>query len=305
MKQAATILVLAVVAFANAGCKSTLNKEQMAEIEQRITKVHVELSNKNDGQNAAYNGLVDANRDLMNKVATLERRVLVLQADVDRLKAIPAAAPAAASNPSGIDPQPPLPTARKPEDVLLELEEALVKLRADKANPDEIAAQFKTYARFAAPALVDELRKPTTKTIYTTRVEQILAQFPAADLEVPLQKGLEEGGPRFSMARVVGKVGDRKLSKILEPHAGTVDEDFRLAAGEALVLCRNAAGVPGLVKCLRSDQRDTKMIAISVLKRLNRDEDFGYRPHRPAEDNAEPVKKWEEWLEKFGKVLFD
>jgi hypothetical protein len=76
-------------------------------------------------------------------------------------------------------------------------------------------------------------------------------------------------------------------------------------AGESLVRCRNSAGIPALIQCLRSEQRDTRTITINALRPLNRGQDFGYRAQQPPMENASSIKQWDEWAEKFGKVIFD
>ena len=104
---------------------------------------------------------------------------------------------------------------------------------------------------------------------------------------------------------MVGATGDREISRILEESVSGDDEDLRLMAGESMVRCRNAAGVPVLVQCLRSEQRDTRTIAINALRPLNRGGDFGYRAMQTPSENASAIKQWDEWSEKFGKTIFD
>ena len=137
------------------------------------------------------------------------------------------------------------------------------------------------------------------------QAQLILGSFPPGELQKPLMKALDHPGARHSVPRIVGATGDSGLSAILAPHAASEDEDFLLAVGDALVRCRNAVGIPALVSCLKSHERATRFIAITLLKGLTQGKDFGFRPGRSATENAAATKVWEEWAEKFGKTIFD
>lgn len=191
------------------------------------------------------------------------------------------------------------------EEVLQETERALSALRKGTLSPEKVAAQLLPHARICAPRLVDEMAKAITQLDYTRQLETILGKMPAADLKVPLQRALTSLGTRSSAAAIVGLTENRELSAILEPHASALDENFVLAVGESLARCRNAAGIPLLVRCLKSQESSTRTIAIDVLRKLNRDNAFGYRPAQSPDANIEAIKSWEEWAEKLGKTLFD
>ncbi len=292
----------AITFLAAAGCSGVTRKEFSESVDAN-EKFHAEMSSNNDLQSRLYKELVDSIKPLNERTARLEMLVAALQKDAERMEdrlksaAAPAAGPAA--RPPG-----PMP-ARKIEEILLDTESALAGLRAGRLTPEDAANQLKEYARVAAPRLADELRRSIAKIDYTTQIESILSRFPGDELKVPLQGALSEPGIRISAARVVGGAGDRELSKILEEHAASDDEDFRLAAAESLVRCRNSAGVPALVAALKSAQRDSRIIAINTLRPLNAGKDFGYRAQKPPEENAEALQSWEEWAEKFGKAIFE
>jgi HEAT repeat protein len=191
------------------------------------------------------------------------------------------------------------------EQILLETEAAIAAVRAGKVKPEEAAHQLKPFAKHAAPRIVDEMRRSITQIEYTIQLEAVLSKLPPEELKVPIQKALADKAVRLSAARVVGASGDRELSKVLEAPAAGDDEDLALMAGESMVRCRNAAGVPALVRCLRSEQRDTRTIAINALRPLNRGQDFGYRAPLAPMENAAAIRQWDEWAEKFGRTIFD
>lgn len=297
-----------IVALAAAGCTSTATREDMDKTRSDLEKVRIDMVNKNEMQSHLYDQLVNANKALQERLVKLEMLANALRSDVerheDKLKN-PHSAPSAPAALSDTTPAAPAVPARKVEDILLETEAALSNMRASRIKPEDVAVQLKPWAKDAAPYILDELRKSITRIDYTIQLEFVLSRLPPADLRVPLQKAFMEPGVRVSAARIVGAAGDKELSRLMEPLASGGDEDFRLVVGDSLVRCRNAAGITPLIACLKSDQRDTRTIAISSLRPLNRGQDFGYRAGRGAEENAAAVKSWEEWGEKFGKTLFD
>lgn len=311
MKHGVTFAALA--ALLAAGCATKEKASESKKVRDDLDKLEITVTNNNDLQAQLYERVVDANKSLTRKVAELDMLVKALQATVerleDKLKGAPAAAatpaPSAPRNPGQApDPGPAAPP-RPVGEVLAEAEAALGQLRERKVTEEEVANRLKPYAKDAAPYLVGELRKAVARIDTTKQLETVLSKFPASDLKVPLQKALDDRAIRHSAARIVAGVADRELSRILEPHALSEDEDFRLAVGDALVRSRNAAGVPALVTSLKSAQTDTRIIAISTLKAINRGQDFGFKAPFDADRNAGAIRMWEEWSEKFGKTVFD
>ena len=149
------------------------------------------------------------------------------------------------------------------------------------------------------------MEKSLTDLDYSANLESLLASFPPSELKAPLRRGLTRNATRESAARVVGQTGDPELGKILIAHARTADEDFKLAVGEGLVLCRQPQGLPLLIDCLKSSSSSTRIIAIDALRRVNQGKDFGYRAPFPPARNAQALKSWEEWNRNFGNKIFE
>lgn len=303
-------LALALAALAVAGCESYPEKSEPQQLRDEMTDLKLKVEKNNTGQSYAVEQLVNANKGLVERVTQLEitlrgleTTVRHLEDQVRTLAAAQAAGPRTSADPSAVKP-PPGPQ-KKLEDVLLEVETTVGQLRDGKIKADEAATLLKPWARHAVPRLIEELDRSLTRFELAKQIERVLAAMPAGELKLPLREALQRRSVREAAARVAGLAKDRDLSKILEEHAASPDEDFRLSAGEALVLCRNAAGIPPLIASLKSDQGATRTIALSALKKLNRGEDYKYRPQLSPAENALSIKSWEEWAEKYDKALFD
>jgi outer membrane murein-binding lipoprotein Lpp len=308
------VVVPAILALGAVGCVDLVEKEDLDQLTSQVDKLKAQVAQKNDMQALLYEELVKRTNGLEKKVgemdilvntmkaqvARLEDLANRLRADVDALGKAPAGAPQAPGQPATETTK-----ALKIEEILLEVETVITQLRSGKIKGDEAAARLKPYAQHAAPRLIAELRDAVAKYEYARQLEQILGKLPPAELRVPLIDALKRRATREASARVVGATRDRELSKILEDYIGELDEDFRLNVGDALVGCRNSAGIPLLLQCLRSDSGATRTIAIAALKKVNRGEDLGYRPQLSSEANAGAIKAWDEWSDKFAKTLFE
>jgi outer membrane murein-binding lipoprotein Lpp len=309
------VVIPALVALAAVGCVDLVEKEDLDEVTKKVDKLSAQVAQKNDMQALLYEELVKRTNGLEKKVGEMDITVNTMKAQVERLEdqtktlraqmeGISKSGPAGVSNPgqpAGGEQAKTL----KIEDILLEVQTTLSELRSGKIKADEAATRLKPWAQHAAPILITELRGSLTRFEYAKQLESILAKFPPAELKVPMQGALRQRGVRDAAARVIGATGDRELSKLLEEYLTEGDEDFRLAVGDALVRCRNGAGIPLLLFSLKSDQSATRTIAISALKKINRGEDLGYRPQLSPEANAAAIKAWDEWSDKFAKTLFE
>lgn len=309
------LAIPAVLALMAIGCVDLVEKEDLDELTRKFEKLSAQVAQKNDMQALLYEeivkrvtglektvGQVDILTNTMKaQVARLEDQVKTLNAQIEALsKAPPTGTP-------GTPGQPAVEQAKtlKIEDILLEIQTVLAELRGGKIKADEAAVRLKPWAQHAAPQLVSELRTSLAKFEYAKQLESILAKLPPVELKVPLQGALKQRGIREAAARVIGATGDKELSHILEEYVGEMDEDFRLAIGDALVRCRNGSGIPLLLSSLKSDQSATRTIAISTLKKINRGEDLGYKPQLTPEANSAGIKAWDDWSEKFAKTLFE
>jgi hypothetical protein len=304
--------VAAVAALATIGCVDIAEKQELDEVVAKVDKLSAQAAQKNDMQALLYEELVKRTNGLEKKVgemdilsntmksqvARLEELLKSLQAQVEALSKAPATGTSAAPGTGE--------TAKlKVEEILLEIQTVLAELRGGKIKQDEAATRLKPWAQHAAPQLITELRNSFAKFDYAKQLEYILAKFPPMELKAPMSGALKQRGVREAAARVIGAVGDKELSHLLEEYVGEADEDFRLAVGDALVRCRNGAGIPLLLASLKSEQSATRTIAISTLKKINRGDDMGYKPQLAPEANAAGIKAWDDWSEKFAKTLFE
>lgn len=303
MKQAAWLLALVL-----AGCAGGPSEQEMDEINTKIERLEANATTHNEKATYVQRKLQDA-LDLYGKrVAKMERTLEVMETTLNHLEekisTMSAATPAPPPAPTATnaDPEPPKPTV---EDAIRETDKAFAELRQGRTPPDKIVPGLKPMARHAAPLLMNEIGASIAKTDYIQKLEFILSQFHPADLKAALKAALKNSATRSSAARIIRRVGDRDLSTILEPHLETADDDFKLLAGEAMITCKNPAGIPPLVRCLRSEHRDTRLIASSDLKTANAGKDFGYDPYKSPEENAKAIESWDEWAKKFGPTLFD
>ncbi len=304
----------ALLALAAAGCANVVTHPELKEFKDDVDKAHMSLSTKINANLNVYSDLVNKYDDLNKRVVEMNTLVTALASRaedlVDQVKLLTARvqtlgqAPAAAGGageplPRGIE------VPKKLDEILREVETTLTHLRNGKLPQDQAAILLKPFARDAAPRMIQEIRTHLVNTDYAKQLEGILSGFPPDCLRVSLGSVLLERGLRDSAARVVGSTKDRDLGKILEEYVATPDEGFRLLLGDALVQCRNAKGIPLLVQSLKSPQLDTRTIAISSLKRLNQGDARGYRSALGPEPNADAIKAWEEWADKFGGVIFE
>jgi hypothetical protein len=304
--------LIAIAALALAGCGSYPEKSEGDALRDEMTDLKLKVEKNNSGQSYAVEQLVNANKGLVERVTQLEILVRGLETTVryqdEQLKTLAAARAAAPNRPEASTPNAPAQPAapvKKLEDILLEVETTVGQLRDGKLGPDEASTLLKPWARHAIPRLVEELDRSLTRFDYAKKLEKVLAAMPPADLQLPLREALQRRGTREAVCRVVAQAKDKDLSKIVEELADAPDEDTKLAAGEALVNSRNVAGIAPLIACLKSEQGATRTIAVSALKKVNRGEDFRYRPQLSPAENAPAIKAWEEWAEKFGKSIFD
>lgn len=308
------LAIPALLALLAVGCVDLVEKEDLDELSHKVEKLSAQVAQKNDMQALLYEELVKRTGGLEKKVAEMDIMVNTMKAQVARLEdlaktmqgQIDALGKAPVQNPGN----PGTATAEAPkslkiEDILLEVETVVTQLRGGKIKTDEAVTRLKPFAQHAAPRLITELQESIARFDYAKQLEQVLSKFPASELKVPLQGALKRRAVRESAARVIGNVGDKELSKLLEEYLGENDEDFRLNIGDALVKSRNNSGIPLLLQSLRSEQGATRTIAISALKKINRGEDLGYRPQLSVEANAAAIKAWDEWSDKFAKTLFE
>jgi hypothetical protein len=304
--------VVLAAALAAVGCESYPDESSAGRgggVDEKLTKLEIDLANHKQGQVYTYEQLVNANKGLVERSTKLEMLVTALQTSVahleEQVKSLAARLAVDRPNPPVGEAPALAPASKKLEDILREVEETLSQLQSAKIARDEAATLLRPYGRHVAPRLLDEIAKSVTRFDYVKQLEYVLSRLAVPDLSLPLREALTRPGVRDSAVRVVGLTKSAELSRILEEHAAVPDDDFALLIGEALVQCRNAAGLPPLLKALKSEQGANRTIAIAALKKTNGNEDFGYRPQLPPASNAPAIKSWEDWAATFGKSIFE
>jgi hypothetical protein len=298
-------VAVAIAALGAVGC-AEIDPQEFDNLSKDETQLKLKIEKLNSNQTLLYERVVANVEALNKKVAEMDGLVRAMRASVERmedqvkmLQANPPTGAAGSASPEAKGPNTRL------EDILREIDTTLRELGAGKLRKEEAAQRLKPYAKDAAPKILDEIEASTTKFEYTKQLEYILAQMPPAELKVPLQRALAQGGVQESAARVIGATRDASLSRLLEEYVAVKDEDFRLIVGEALVQCRNPVGIPILIQSLKSDQEASRTISIASLRKINRGEDFGYRALLSVDQNAAALRSWSEWADKFGKTIFE
>ncbi|MBI2899188.1 MAG: HEAT repeat domain-containing protein [Planctomycetes bacterium] len=279
------------------GCASGVTREEHDALRKKLDDLEAKVGAHNSKQASLYDAMVEKQELMHKKLNEMDAIVKILETTAKRIEEKLKTTPTGDNTGRGDDP--------KPADVVTRTSEALLGLKTGKLTVETVVAQLRPVAKDAAPLLADELKRAVTDRQYAGQLVAILSNLPPEAVRIPLAQLLGERGiVRIFAARIVGNLRDKETARILEAHLDTDDEDFRLVVGESLVLCRNAAGIPLLVKCLSSKDFSNRVIAIEVLKRLNKGDDLGYRATKP-EENAEAIKKWEGWAETAGKSIFE
>ncbi len=301
------------LAFALAACSSYPDEQDpQSKLSLELEKLRAEMKQLNAQQVMAYEQLstnyrvqAELSTKLDIQMKSVQAELKVLQDQVRTLQA-QVAAGGAPTTPPAAPGTPPLPgSARRVEDIQADIEATLAGLSSGKLKREEAATLLKPHPTYAVPRVLDEIKRSPTRFEYLKQLEHILSQLSPRELKVFLREALTERAARDSAARVIGMAKDSELGRLLEEHARTKDEDFRLLCGDSLVACRNAAGIGPLVESLKSKEISTRTIAIAALKRVNRGESFGYSAPLSLDQNAGAIKSWEEWAAKFGPTLFD
>ena len=293
------LLSAAVVALAAVGC-SSVDEVPPDTVEDKLTKLEVQMTAKLDKAHAVFTELTDNYMRLQRRVGDLESENKMLQIEVKRLNDKVELAGAASPRTEGPQGQAPGPDMAE---VGMRIDQALAKLKTT-GNVDEAAKELVPLSRYSAVKMTEGLKQITLPD-YVADLEKVLAKCSPLDLKTPLEEALKDRARRSSVARVVGGTRDPGLSRILEPHASDADPVVQVEMGQALVACRNKAGVPPLLKALAAPESEIRFQAILSLKRLNKGQAFGYDMNRGADENAAALKSWQEWWQKEGPKLFE
>ncbi len=264
-------------------------------LQDKLNKLEVQMTQKLDKAHAVYN-------ELTEKLLRLERRVTDLQSEnqmlrIDVKKLTEKVDALSVAGPRGTGPGLDL------AEVSMKIDQALAKLKTT-GNVDEAAKELVPLARYSATKMAEALKQVASPD-YMSAVEKVLAKCPVDELKGPLEEAAKDRVRRTSAARVIGAVGNKGLSKILEPFTGDSDPIVQVELGQALIACKNRMGVPPLLKALAAPESEIRFRAILSLKRLNKGETYGFDMNQGSEGNSAALKAWHDWWQKEGQKLFE
>jgi hypothetical protein len=272
---------------------SSVESAPQDSLQDRLTKLEIQLTTKIDKEHATVTELVDKVLRLERRIADFENENKLLKIDLKRLgDQINAGGPRNGTGPSA-----------DLAETGMKIDQALAKLKTT-GNVDEAAKELVPLARYSVPKMVETLKQIGSPD-YVSSVEKVLAKCPVAELKGPLEDAVKDRLRRTSAARIVGAVGDLELSKILEPYMGDSDPIVQVEFGQALIACKNKLGVPLLIKTLSAPESEIRFRAILTLKRLNKSETFGFDMNKNADENDAAIKAWHDWYQKQGMKLFE
>ncbi|MHC4605903.1 MAG: HEAT repeat domain-containing protein [Planctomycetota bacterium] len=284
---------LALVALAVlAGCAQQPGQDVWAKMAELAQKHNEDSLKARNHAEQMQQKIVDLNK----RLTELEGRINLMLMDLEDLKKQGALGSAPTPKP-----EEQVPT----DDEIQTTDKTLKALKSGEIDVTEAVKRLLPAATVAAPLLVDELRRYRADPEYAPKLERTLAAMPAAAVREPLNRALKEDALRPAAIRAVMNIGDFELSRILEPYFIDADEEQRLDLAVALVKCRNPVGLTPLVALLNSNEWHVRFLAFNELKKLNRDVSYDYNPHATDPTlNREAIKKWDEWLKKFGDKIF-
>ncbi len=196
------------------------------------------------------------------------------------------------------------PTPEPDEETIRRVELPLKSLQSGKIDETAAIRELLPISKVASPTVVDELERNLVVPRYADKLEKVLATMPVESVRGPLALAVKKEPMRQAVSRVVGTLGDKGLSGILEEYVGGAGEDERMILAEALVRCKNPAGLIPLITLLRSEKWDVRTLSFAVLKEINKGIGLDYNPRATPAENAAAIEQWEKWVREFGdKVL--
>lgn len=271
---------------------SSVESAPQDSLQDRLTKLEIQLTQKLDKEHATVTELVDKVLRLERRLAGLENENKMLLIDFKKLSDQVSAGATRSGSIPGTD----------LAETGMKIDQALAKLKTTR-NVDEAGKELVPLARYSVPKMVEAL-KQIGSSDYVADVEKVLAKCPVTELKGPLEDAVKDRLRRTSAARIVGAVGDLELSKVLEPYLGDSDPIVQVEFGQALIACKNKMGVPLLIKSLSAPESEIRFRAILSLKRLNKNETYGFDMNKGPEENEAAIKAWHDWHQREGTKLF-
>jgi hypothetical protein len=268
-----------------------------------VTKLRLEIERDKTKMVGLYNELTRKYMDMEKRTVSLENLVAIYQVEINRLKKEVEMA-GAGTKQQPVNPPDPKELPIKTEEARLKAELALNDLQKG-LKIEDIIAEMKPIASVSTIVFADALSKHATDFDFLKKLETVLAAMPAKSLEIPLQEAVKDRRRRNSAAQIVGETKDLALSRILEPYTADPDDYFCYLVGGSLLKCKNRQGVPALLRPLRSDDKQLRMLTIKALKEVNGNNAFGYDWSKDSVENASAIKTWHDWWDKDGKKLWE
>jgi hypothetical protein len=296
---------IAVAALALAACASRPATDGPV-TEDKLTKLELKFSTVEAKMTSLWKEVTQSIADLKRDATVLRSALEVQQveirrlyAEIDKLKSGGAAA--GPKTPNG-PPTPAIPT----EEALVRAAAALNALKRGE-KVETVVADVKPISGVAAVTFMEALGKTENlaDVELLKKLEEVIASLPPKALEVPIGDALRDRARRTSAVKIIGRIGDPGLSKVLEPFSQDADEDFCVFVGQALLACKNRNGVPPLLKALKAADKQTRFLAVKELRGVNKNQALGYDFNLSPEENKEAIRQWEEWWQKFGPALFE
>lgn len=274
-------------------------------VEERLADLEQRLGAREESVASSFRELTTQFSDLYRRTTELEQRTATLRADLDEARRRVAmlltpgaggtgAAPAAATAPAA----PEAPAAAPPPELRPErIGEIVILLRDPNFHgTDAIARELRPNAGRAAELLFEEIRRAAMEYRMAQRIEEIVAAFPPEQVRGTLERALRDPALRLSAARVLEQTGDAELLPVAKDElAQARSPDDELALALAVVACGDDAGVPVLLRALRSTRIDLRILAHAALRRTFRTDGFGYNPMRGPAENEDALRRWNEW----------
>lgn len=285
-------LAIAAAALVLLSC-STVQSAPQDSLADKVARLEAQMTQKYDKAHSLVTLLVADVQRLERRLSALESENQLLRIDVKNLTA---------KLESGGGAQNPGP-GQDLVGVALKIDTALAKLKTTGQVEDAVK-ELVPLSKYSAERMTEALKQIASPD-YVASLEKVLARCPPDDLKRPLGEAVKDRIRRTSVARVIGATGDAGLSKILESFTGDPDPIVQVELGQALLACKNKAGVPPLLKALRAPESEVRFRALLTLKRLNKGETYGFDMNKGADENADALKSWDDWWQKEGPKLFE
>jgi HEAT repeat protein len=126
------------------------------------------------------------------------------------------------------------------------------------------------------------------------RSRQVLLRIRDPRALAPFLVGLEHPQTRRIVAEALGQLGVVKAAKDLGRFLLDEKADVRLIVAEAMGNLGDLSGVPVLIKRLEHPTDTSRLLAITTLRRLTR-QNFEFEPDATEDERKTPIELWKKW----------